>query len=120
MSEPTTGEIVRALRDCLNVGCEECILHETEITPECKSHYCKAPTMLADRLEQQEQRIAELEAENRDILQNSVSHTTHEFLERWRKDMAAKRAVMDREYHGYRMDWSRGYNGKVAKAKKYV
>jgi hypothetical protein len=61
-NEPTTGEIVRALRNCLDVGCEECILHETDITPEYKVHYCGAPNKVADRLEAQERTIADKDA----------------------------------------------------------
>ena len=46
-----------------------------------------------DRIEQQEQRIAELEAENRDILQNSVSHTTHaEFVSDYQEQLDEKDA----------------------------
>lgn len=50
--EPTTGEIVRALRDAPNYNG----MAGTTTTVE---------DIAADRLEQQEQRIAELEAENR-------------------------------------------------------
>ena len=49
--------------------------------------------LIADLRYWQEQRIAELEAENRDILQNSVSHTTHaEFVSDYQEQLDEKNA----------------------------
>ena len=80
--EPTTGEIVRALRDAPNYNG----MAGTTTTVE---------DIAADRLESQEQRIAELEAENRDILQNSVSHTTHaEFVSDYQQQIDERDAMI--------------------------
>lgn len=53
-NEPTTGEIVRALRNCMETFCNECICH---VSTELK--YCRK-SELADRLESQEKTIADL------------------------------------------------------------
>lgn len=49
-NEPTTGEIVRALRSCEAV-CKDCVLQE--------NGKCAATTKLADRLENQERKLSE-------------------------------------------------------------
>ena len=66
MSEIATGKLVIWMR-----------LQAKRITPDGNSTSIML-SAAADRLEQQEQRIAELEVENREIRQNSVSHATHQ------------------------------------------
>lgn len=57
INEPTTGEIVEAIRACEDrATCYGCILLD------CKSFKCNSSESIADRLESQEQTIAALTA----------------------------------------------------------
>jgi hypothetical protein len=69
MSDITTAELVTKLRE----NAEWAAANEYEV-PICLADDLR---LSASHLEQQEQRIAELETENRKIRQNSVSYTTH-------------------------------------------
>jgi peptidoglycan hydrolase CwlO-like protein len=69
MSDITTAELVTKLRE----NAEWAAANEYEV-PICLADDLR---LSASHLEQQEQRIAEMETENRKIRQNSVSYTTH-------------------------------------------
>lgn len=66
-NEPTTGEIVRDLRRCFNeksFGCADCACRISSV-----EHFCDYDK-IADRLESQEQKIAEIENFHKEMLKD--------------------------------------------------
>ena len=62
-SEPTTGEIVEAIRACEDrATCHGCIFLN------CKSFDCNSPEAIADRLESQEQKLELLNGGDFDVI----------------------------------------------------
>lgn len=92
-NDPTTGELIMALRNCCGTECSECVCNSTGTDmPLCGAQY------IADRLERQEQTIAEL-VEGRSHMVNATAELTVKVGELTARAEQAEKELKAAEYY---------------------